>query len=109
MVEEIEKKKKFGIIKGICKWIGLGLLTLLIILGLIFQAPWKVTTLLVVILLACTVLPKHVRKWFWLTVGLVVIALIVWVFLPDDNQGWRPYTFEEESAALQAKYSIPDE
>jgi hypothetical protein len=29
--------------------------------------------------------------------------------LPDDNEGWRPYTFDEELAALKAKYAIPDE
>jgi len=41
--------------------------------------------------------------------GAIVIALIIWVFLPDDNEGWRPYTFDEELAALEAKYVIPDE
>jgi hypothetical protein len=109
MAEEKEEKKKPGIVRRIFKWFGLGLLTVLIIFGLIFQAPWKVTTLLVIILAACTVLPKPARKWFWLTVGVVVIVLIIWVFLPEDNEGWRPYTFDEELAALQAKYAVLDE
>lgn len=95
--------------KQIFKWIGLGLLTVLIILGLIFQAPWKVTTLLLIILAACTALPKPARKWFWLSAAAVVIALIIWVFLPEDSEGWRPYTFDEELAVLEAKYAIPDE
>lgn len=103
------EKKKLGKIKLILKWIGLGLLTLLIILAIIFQAPWKITALLIIILFACIILPKAYRKWFWLSVGAVVIAIIIWVFLPEDNQGWRPYTFDEEIAALEAKYSIPDE
>jgi len=39
----------------------------------------------------------------------VAVALTVWVCLPDDSEGWRPYTFDEELAALQAKYAIGDE
>ncbi len=109
MTEPEVEKKKLKKTKLILKWIGLGLLTLLLILAIIFQAPWKVTTLLVIILLACTVLPKLYRKWFWLSAGAVIIALIIWVFLPEDNQGWRPYTFDGELAALEAKYAIPDE
>ena len=109
MAEEKEEKKKPGIVRRILKWIGLGLLTVLIILGLIFQAPWKVTVLLIVFLLACTLLPKQLRKWFWLSVGVIIIALIIWVFLPEDDTDWRPYTFDDELAALEAKRAIPDE
>jgi len=109
MAEEKTKKKKLGIVRRILKWIGLGLLTLLLIAALIFQAPWKVITLLIIILLACTALPRPARKWFWLSTAVVIIALIIWVFLPDDNEGWRPYTFDEELAALEDKYAIPDE
>jgi hypothetical protein len=109
MAEEKTKKKKPVIIKRILKWIGLGLLVLLLIASLIFQAPWKVTILLLIILAACTVLPKPYRKWFWLSVAAVVVVLIIWVFLPDDNEGWRPYTFDEELAALEVKYAIPED
>jgi len=109
MAEESQEKKKSGILKRIFKWIGLGLLTLLLLAAIIFQAPLKVITLLVVILAACTVLPKAVRKWFWLTTGAVVIALIIWTLLPEDDEGWHPYTFDEELAAMEAKYAIPDE
>ncbi|UCC22657.1 MAG: hypothetical protein JSW23_00880 [Planctomycetota bacterium] len=108
MAEEGQKQKG-GLVRLIFKWIGLGLLGLLIILGLIFQAPWKVITLLAVFLLAHTVLPRAGLKWFWAGVGVVVIALVIWVFLPEDDTGWRPYTFDEELAALEAKRAIPDE
>ncbi|HIJ52350.1 MAG TPA: hypothetical protein HPP66_04250 [Planctomycetes bacterium] len=108
MTRRRNKKKKPGAVRRILKWIGLTLLVALIILVLVFRAPWKVTTLLVTILLACTVLPKRYRKWFWLSAAAIVIALIIWVFLPEDSQGWRPYTFDEELAALEAKYEIPD-
>ncbi len=109
MVEEKAEKKKTGIVKRIFKWVGLGILAALILVGIIFQAPWKVMGVLVVILGACTVLPIRVRKWFWLGVGLVVLGCIVWVFLPDDRTGWRSYKFEKEQAALEAERAVPDE
>ena len=106
--QQTEKKKR-GLCRQIFKWIGLGLLSLLIIAATFLHAPWKVITLLLIILAACTALPKPARKWFWLSAAAVVIALIIWVFLPDDTEGWRPYTFDEERAALEAKYAIPDD
>ena len=109
MAEEEQEKKRTGIVRRILKWVGLGLLTLLLIAALFFQAPWKVTALLIVILLACTALPRPARKWFWLSVAVVIAALIIWVFLPDRNGDWRRYTFDDELAALQAKYAVPDE
>ena len=102
-------KRKHKLILRVFKWIGMILLTILLVLSLVFQAPWKVITLLLIILAACTVLPRWARKWFWLSAAAVVIVLIIWVFLPEDDEGWRPYTFDEELAALQAKYAIPDE
>ncbi len=103
------REKKRRLIKRIFKCLGLGLLVLLIIAALIFQAPWKIITLLLIILAACTILPKPARKWFWLSVAAIVVVLIIWIFLPEDDEGWRPYTFDEELAALQARYAIPDE
>ena len=108
MAKESQEKKKPGRCKRIFKWIGLGLLVLLLLAAIIFQAPWKVITLLVIILAACTALPKPARKWFWLSAGVVVIALIIWIFLPNDNEGWQPYTFDEELATLEAKYAMSD-
>jgi hypothetical protein len=102
-------KKKSRLVWRVFKWIGLCFLVLLLIAAVIYQAPWKVITLLAIFLAACTILPKPFRKWFWLTVGTVVIVLIVWILLPEDNEGWRPYTFDKELAELEAKYAIPDE
>ena len=110
MIEEKkEKKKKHGLVKRTFKWIGLGILILLILLALIFEAPKKLVILLLIILAAFTALPKPARKWFWLGVGALALVYIIWVFLPENNEGWRPYTFDEELAALEAKYAIPDE
>ena len=104
-----EKKKKPGIFLRILKWLGLGVLILLLIAGLFFQAPLKVNSLLLIFILACTALPKKAIKWFWLSVAAVIIALVIWVFLPEGDGDWQPYTFEEELAALEATRAIPDE
>jgi len=114
MVEEKQetKKKKRGIFRKIAlilKWIGLILLGILLIAAFVFHVPWKVTTLLAIVLLACTILPKPYRKWFWASGGLVVIVSVIWVFLPDNDEGWRPYTFDEELAAIEAERAVPDE
>jgi len=111
MAEEKREKKKPGIIKQILKWIWLGLLTSLILAALIYDAPWKVLALLLIILAACTILPKPANKWFGLSVAGVVVVLIIWVFLPDEDGDWRPYkyNFDEELTAIEAKYVIPDE
>ncbi len=104
-------KKKTRLLWRVFKWIGLSLLVLLLIAAVIYQAPWKVITLLAIVLAACTILPKPYRKWFWLSACAIVIALMAWVFLPDDNEGWRryEYNFDKELAALEAKHSISDE
>ncbi|MHC4621979.1 MAG: hypothetical protein ACYTEQ_29925 [Planctomycetota bacterium] len=82
----------------------------MLIAGIIFQAPWKVIALLLVFLLACTVLPRPFRKWFWLSVGIVVLVLAFWVFLPDRGD-WQPYRhdFDKALVALNDEYAIPDE
>ena len=109
MTDQKQENKKLGLIKKILKWIGKGILTLLLILSLIFQAPWKIIALLAVFFAACFILPKRMRKWFWRSVSAVVLILFIWVFLPEDDTGWRPYTFDEEIAAFRAKYAVPDE
>ncbi len=100
---------KRRIIFTIISWVFIILLAVLLILGLFFQTPWKVIVLLGIFLASLTVLPRPFRKWFWGCVGLTAIALVVWIFLPDNNEGWRPYTFDDDVAALNARYAVPDE
>ncbi len=109
MAEQKREKKKRSLVKRIFKWIGLSILVLLILLALVVEAPKKLVILLLIILGAFTALPRPARKWFWLGVGVVALVYIIWVFLPENNEGWRPYTFDKELAALEAKYAIPDE
>jgi hypothetical protein len=107
--EQKQEKKKHDLVKQIFKWIGLSILVLLILLVLVVEAPKKLVILLLIFLAAFTALPKPARKWFWLSVGAVVLVLIIWIFLPEDNESWQPYTFDKELAVLEAKYAIPDE
>ncbi|MGD9109998.1 MAG: hypothetical protein PVG93_03565 [Phycisphaerales bacterium] len=102
-------KSKKRLIASIIRWFFVVVFAALLILGLFFHVPWKAPTILGIFLAALTVLPRPYSKYFWGCVGVVLIALTIWVFLPDDNEGWRPYTFDKEEAALNAKYAIPDE
>jgi hypothetical protein len=103
-----EIKKKTCLTSRIIWLAWVSIVLLLLAVGLFFQAPWKVITLLAVIFMACIILPKPYRKYFLLSVVGIVIALFIWVLLPEDNEGWRPYTFDKELAALEAKCAIPD-
>jgi hypothetical protein len=106
---EVEVKGKTpGLLRRILWWIWVILLSCLLLAALFFATPWKVITLIAIFLAAATILPRAYRKWFWAGVGVVVLVLIVWVLLPEDNEGWRPYTFDKELAELQAKYAVPD-
>ncbi|MHC4159585.1 MAG: tripartite tricarboxylate transporter TctB family protein [Planctomycetota bacterium] len=110
--EQQAEKKKAGLVRRIFKWIGLVVVSVLLIGAIIFQAPWKVTTLLVIILAACTILPRPYRKWFWLSAVGVVVVLIIWVFLPESDTGeWRSYkyNFDEELEAMEVVHRIPGE
>ena len=102
-------KTKKRLIATIIRWFFAAVFAVLLIIGLLFHAPWKVLTILAIFLAALTVLPRPFRKYFWGCVGVVLIAIIIWVFLPDNNEDWRPYRFDKEIAALNAKYALPDE
>ena len=102
-------KNKSSTIWLVIRWIGKVILIILLMLLIIFQFPWKVIALFTITLAACTILPRRYRKWFWLTAGIVVLILVIWIFLPEDNTGWRPYSFDEELADLEIKYALPDD
>jgi hypothetical protein len=103
-----EIKKKRCLTSRIVWLAWVSILFILLVAGLFFQAPWKVMTLLFILLFTATVLPRTYRKWFRVGVGCIIAAVIIWIFLPEDSEGWRPYTFDKELAALEAKRAIPD-
>ncbi len=104
------KKTKWGLFKAVVKWIWIAILVLLLIPLIIFKGPWKVITLLLVFLASVTILPAKFRKYFWITVGVVVVSLIIWIFIPQSpDDEWRPLTLDDRWAKLKAKYYVPDE
>ncbi len=103
-----EIKKSPCLVSRIVRSAWITLLSILLAVSLFLQVPWKVTTLVFVFLFAATVLPGVYRKWFWAAVGCAAATVVIWVFLPEGDEGWRPYTFDEELASLEAKYAIPD-
>jgi hypothetical protein len=114
MTEQEQQKSQHGIEKvfhfarRIVRLGWIGYLLLLLAAGLFFQAPWKIIIFIFIFLFAATILPRAYIKWFWAAVGCVVTAAIIWVFMPEDSEGWRPYTFDKELAALEAKRTVPD-
>jgi hypothetical protein len=110
---EIESRKKRGF-WGWCgvviRWLFILLFTVILLGGLYFKAPWKVLVLDAVLLALLTVVPKQKRKYGWLTLAAAVLAVTVWIFIPEKDTGnWRPYTFDEELAALEAERMVPPE
>ena len=85
-------------------WLGVPLLV-----TVIYPAPWKIPAVLSVVVLGGVVSPKCVRRVFWPAAGFLFIALVVWVLLPEDNEGWRPYTLDKQWTDLAAQFMISDE
>ncbi|MHC4386867.1 MAG: hypothetical protein ACYSUG_07740 [Planctomycetota bacterium] len=111
--EEAKPRKKHGF-WGWCaafvRWVFILLFTVILLGGLYFKAPWKILVLDGLLLALLTVVPKKKRKYGWLTLAAAVLVVTVWIFIPEkDTRDWRPYTFDEEVATLNAKYGVPDE
>ncbi len=103
------KTKTTSLLATIIRCIFIAILSILLVLGIAFQAPWKVLTLIAIFLATATIVPKPARKYIWLTFTAVVIAIAIWAFIPETDTGeWKPYTFDKELAALEAKRAIPD-
>ncbi|MBM4103710.1 MAG: hypothetical protein FJ263_06600 [Planctomycetes bacterium] len=111
METENKPKKTTGcIICGITRWFFIVALGLLLAVGLWFQAPWKILIILAIVLASLTIVPKILRKWVWLGFAVAVAAVIVWIFIPEKDDGqWQPYNLDKEIAAFNAKYAVPDE
>jgi hypothetical protein len=78
--------------------------------GLYFRAPWKILVLDSILLALLTVVPKQKRKYGWLALAVAVLAVTVWIFIPEKDTGeWKPYTLDAELKAFNDKYAVSDE
>jgi len=102
-------KRFFRWVFAVVKLLFIVLLALLLITCLYCQAPPKILALVAIILATLTIIPKRARKWIWLTFAIIITVLVIWIFFPEEDGDWRPYTFDEELAALEAKRAIPDD
>ncbi len=92
------------------KFIAVGILSALLIAGLIVGAPWRINAVIGLLLANLIIIPRRLRICFDVIVGVVFIAVVVWVFSPDnDSEAWRPYTFDKELALIEAERMIPPE
>lgn len=90
------------------RWLWIFAWSVLLVASIVFHAPWKITVLCLILLLGAAAIPRRPRRYFWIAVGAAVLAAGIWIFLPNDSQGWRPYVFENEMEAFLAKYRVPD-
>ncbi|MCD6176125.1 MAG: leucine-rich repeat domain-containing protein [Planctomycetes bacterium] len=104
-----QKVQPFRTIFQMLKWISVVILSLALSIGLYCQAPWKVLVLILIILCTITIMPKPHRKWIWIGTVIIVLGLVIWVFLLENNKGWQPYSPKEELATLNAKREISPE
>ena len=82
----------------------------LLIAGLIAGLPWRINAVIGLLLANLIIVPRRLRICFDVIVGVVFIAVVVWVLSPDnDSQAWRPYTFDKEQAVIEAERMIPPE
>ena len=107
MAEQGKRRKRIEAVRRILKWLGVGFLTILLVLALVFEAPWKVIVPLAVLLAAMALLPDRAQKWLWLSVSVILIAIVIWIFLPDGGGVWTPFSFTQELAAHESEYTIP--
>lgn len=107
----LQKKRGFwGWCVVIIRSLFILLFTVVLLGGLYFKAPWKILVLDAVLLALMTVVPKKKRKYGWLTLATAVLAVTIWIFIPEKDTGnWQPYTFDEELAALEAERIVSPE
>lgn len=108
-MDEKKDSKGFTVIKQIVTQIWKIILLLFFFACIILQAPLKLLIPLTVFLLAVIILPARFGKWVGAAVGIFILVLVLWIFLPEKGGDWKPFTFDDELAKLESKRQIPDE
>ena len=102
-----KQARKKSLFEKIIDGIGFAFLLLFIVALIILHAPWELIAVLVAMLLVSIIVPKSSKKWIGRAFVIILAIFIVWVFLPDDNQNWRPFIFDKELIETETARSIP--
>ena len=90
------------------RFIAICILSALLIAGLIVGAPWRINAVIGLLLANLIIVPRRLRICFDALVGVIFVAVVVWVFSPDiDSARWKPYMFDKEQALIEAERMIP--
>jgi hypothetical protein len=101
--------KPIRLIYAFIKWTLVTISLMLLIVGLLFAAPWQMLLLLAVIPTVGIFMPSDLQKWCWSGMAIVSIVIYIWIRSPEQNASqWRPFVFEDKIAAYQYKGQIPD-
>ena len=79
-----------------------------LIAGILYAMPPKIIFIIAFTLITLTLFPKRIRKLIYLTYSIILLVALIWVYLPEDDTGFVPYTFDAELALLEAKRAITD-
>ncbi|MHC4464048.1 MAG: hypothetical protein ACYS30_21850 [Planctomycetota bacterium] len=88
------------LLTGYLSWIGIAV-------GAVFLASMIATSAL--LLTGDKRLEKRSGQLFIGTMITIVVAAAAVQFWPEGDDTWRPYQFEDELAAMEAKRAVPDE
>jgi len=96
--------------KKIIKWLDRIAYVILLAVFILFQAPWKLT-LIYAILLAPHLFntSPYFRKWDGRIRLAIFAVFLVWLVIPWKKDGYAPFRFTEEIAAIEKQRFIPSD
>lgn len=104
--EKPEKKK--GKFRIFLKWAARVIFGLFLLVLIYFQAPWKLLAFLGGLYLADIFLKQPYLRYFRFAVLAGVLVLAIWVFLPEEYEGWEPVVFKDKIDRFNYAY-MPDD
>ncbi len=105
------KRRSFwSVCAAFVRWVFVVLLLLRLAWGFYCQTSWKEITIYVLLLGLLTVVSKSWRKYGWGLVGLAIIGVAIWIFLPARDTGnWHTFIYDAEIKAINEKYGVAED
>jgi hypothetical protein len=96
--------------KRVGKWLNRSVLGLFFVTLIVFQAPWKLTLIWAYPTIRSFItFPKNVQKWETRFFIGCIVGLLIWMLIPSNPDGYRPFQFTEELAAIEKQRAITPE